>query len=958
MRAVSFVVSVLLVLSCSLASAQIPVLGILGAGHPELHWYQLETEHFTIVYHNGLDSVAMRAAPMAEEVYRVVTTNLRTRLDHKVKIYISDNDEVKNAFAFNDDHIFIWLRGILDDMPYGIRSSGHAKWLRTVLTHEFTHIVVAHATKDWTSFLAPSVGVPRWFNEGLARFMEPDGFTPDLDQLLRVATVYDELNLGSDDDYFSGTMTYEAGQSFVRFLAAEYGDSVIAKILQFRGSFGLFDFLEAFQHVTKHAFREVYDEWHKRLTVYYASAYGERFETNEFGRKIPCEIPVILAARIAPDGKRIALIGRRTNESGARLYVMANDTVGSVELVSDEPGIEPCLSWYPDGSAVAVSKLRFNDHADVIHDLYRVDIANGALERLTTDGRFEQPDVSPSGEIVAVHTDQGHSDLVIIGKNDSVRPLTRYNDVNVQVYTPRFSPDGQRVAFSVFDSDGSRRIRSIDIASGRTDSISTHAILPHQPLWLTDRIAYTEGMDGGTVVTVGFENGFVGRSHGSYPTPVGGTVAWDYSIRKDSILATSFDRRSSVPLYWIGTKEKLPVLEPVRLNSKYSVWHDIHFPLTTRLEDSLPPMRGLQASSYNSLMHIRPLVIFPIVLSDKGSNGTPGTRWGLTSILMDPMQKHVITLAADFGDQSHEFGGYIQYSFDLLGLRYRLTLDDVFGFDRTISDLPYYQRTKGYILELPFVFHAPNSNRIAHIVTVGIANRWLTPHNNGSIFDSLPDVNHRPIEINILEEQLNYRFTSTSTDVSVSAKWVASPSDKGWEHWRFDLGFDHHLDFNEDRTVYLGLRGLGTAQFGSQIPQEYVGFTTDEVFERGFSPSAIRPATRLRGIRRAVYGDRLVLGNAELVFPDRLFSTLVPLIGAFKPAFVMFFDIGSVWYDKTPDNFQPVRTIPLSKTEWLKSYGVELRVGAEDVITAALGLGYELKSHPYPDWYFRVNTSF
>ena len=197
-----------------------------------MHWHELSTEHFTIVYHDGLDSIALKAAPVAEEAYHVVTTNLQTPLKGKVRIYLSDYDEIKNAFAFEDDYIFIWMRGILDDLPYGFRSSGTSKWLRSVITHEFTHIVVAHATKDIFSFFTSGSDIPRWFNEGLARYMEPDGWTSDLEALLRVATVSGHLDLGMTDDYLSGGMMYEGGQSLVRYIAATYGDSALVKILK------------------------------------------------------------------------------------------------------------------------------------------------------------------------------------------------------------------------------------------------------------------------------------------------------------------------------------------------------------------------------------------------------------------------------------------------------------------------------------------------------------------------------------------------------------------------------------------------------------------------------------------------------------------------------------------------------------------------------------------------------
>src|SRR5207253_663579 len=73
-----------------------------GGNHPELHWQEIETDHFRIVYHDGLDTIARKAAPVAEEVYRVVTTNLKTPVSKRIKIYLSDYDEIKNAFAFED----------------------------------------------------------------------------------------------------------------------------------------------------------------------------------------------------------------------------------------------------------------------------------------------------------------------------------------------------------------------------------------------------------------------------------------------------------------------------------------------------------------------------------------------------------------------------------------------------------------------------------------------------------------------------------------------------------------------------------------------------------------------------------------------------------------------------------------------------------------------------------------
>ncbi|MGA1198565.1 MAG: hypothetical protein ACO36I_18925, partial [Candidatus Latescibacterota bacterium] len=44
------------------------------ANHPELNWQMVETEHFKIYYHQGLEKFAERATTAAEEAYGPVTS--------------------------------------------------------------------------------------------------------------------------------------------------------------------------------------------------------------------------------------------------------------------------------------------------------------------------------------------------------------------------------------------------------------------------------------------------------------------------------------------------------------------------------------------------------------------------------------------------------------------------------------------------------------------------------------------------------------------------------------------------------------------------------------------------------------------------------------------------------------------------------------------------------------------
>ena len=224
-------------------------------------------------------------------------------------------------------------------------------------------------------------------------------------------------------------------------------------------------------------------------------------------------------------------------------------------------------------------------------------------------------------------------------------------------------------------------------------------------------------------------------------------------------------------------------------------------------------------------------------------------------------------------------------------------------------------------------------------------------------FDSLPFA-QTPINYKAIDLALQYILLSKDIILRAEVLHADKKLSGDLTYTRAKLNFNYKIPFNEDRTVMLGLRGAATAQFGDQIPQEYVGFTTDEVFQNGFNPLSLEYSYRLRGIRRPYYGDRLMLGSIEFVIPDFLFSDLVPIIGAFSPSLVAFFDIGSVWYDKTPSNYPTVPTSSLAKTNWLQSSGIELRSGVEGIFTVGGGVGWELRRHPPPDWYFRVTTYF
>jgi hypothetical protein len=393
------------------------------------------------------------------------------------------------------------------------------------------------------------------------------------------------------------------------------------------------------------------------------------------------------------------------------------------------------------------------------------------------------------------------------------------------------------------------------------------------------------------------------------------------------------------------------------LKDDYTSWRTEQLPLVMPGDAAIPHIIPSPSSAYNSLLSIKPIAAVPIVTSDKGSNGQTGTRWGLVATAFDPMQKHVISAFVDYGTESRKFGGFVNYLNNQLRQTISLAGGALYTFARSIVGHPYYERSEIAQLAIGQIFNAPDALSTNHLVSISATYRQLEPMN---LFElGMLSPNYKPIPFKGIEFGLNYAFGARDTYLKFITKHLNKAANSDLTFTKSILNIGYRIPFSEERNVFLGFRALAIAQFGAQIPQEFLGFSTDEVFEHGFSLTSLETFYRLRGIRRPGFGDRLAIGTAEIIVPDFLVSGFVPLVRAFEPSLVGFFDIGNTWYEKQPTNFtEAVETRSLSRVGWLKSYGIELRAGQEGILLMGGGVGWEMRKHAQPDWYFRVSTTF
>ncbi|MBI4530024.1 MAG: PD40 domain-containing protein [Candidatus Latescibacteria bacterium] len=463
---------------------------VRAQNHPELDWRVIETDHFKIYYHQGLEWVAGEAAEIAEAAYHPITDLYHFEPDDKVRIILKDTDDDFNGFAaYYDNKIEV----LVTPMDYEYR--GSRDWLRDVITHEFTHIVslqVARKTprklqafylqyfgyqqekdrKDiltgypdvLTSYAIPTTVIPPWFAEGVAQYQASgtrhDHWDTHRDMILRVASLHDRLLPYDDLGLFEKTslgneMVYDHGYSLVRSIAERYGEDTLRELLKTMSGWYRTDFDGAIEDVLGMTGRDLYQHWKTDLRQRYEQQVvsiqnhrieGERWSDGGFSNLSPIW---------SPDGTKLAYLSNGGRDNLSRSLVLMTVADRKEERVSG--GVVSTLSWAPDGKTIVYTRWTSpNRYGSRYWDLYVYDLERRRERRLTNGLRVTYPDYSPDGgKIVFVKNQHGTNNLATLRADGSdFQQLTDFHD-GTQIFTPRWSPDGKQIVCSL--SQGWRR---------------------------------------------------------------------------------------------------------------------------------------------------------------------------------------------------------------------------------------------------------------------------------------------------------------------------------------------------------------------------------------------------------------------------------------------------------------------------------------------------------------------
>ncbi|MGA2764520.1 MAG: hypothetical protein ABSG17_14270 [Spirochaetia bacterium] len=426
-----------------------------------LQWEQAETEHFLFVFEPQDRHSVDELLTFCEPVYQRITGFFHS-YPKKVRVVIRGRIDEANGFTtFLPPHIELYLTAPTDHF-LGARTES---WLKILLTHELTHYV--HASMDRGFFYALSrvfgpdaagahfAFLPGWMIEGPSTNTETiftaggRGRNP-LFEMYSKAPVEEGKLFNLEQAAYGSSFPppgriYVGGYTLVDFLLSTYGRDAFQRIMDAYLGFPFFGPWSAISKVTGKSASEVFDSLKKHMEKKYRPDVG------------------VPAGSLITPRKPGDWIHPQATARGLYVYHTSQDHFPAIVRYDPASGREEILhAVIDDGLSFTATRdgktLYFTSQAvtwidpvdeQEISDLYRLEVDTGRLRQLTHGAHIWQPCVSQDGTaLVAVQGSGPYSRIVSVDQETgSLRVLFSRSEANV--YTPAFSPDGRRLAFTL-----------------------------------------------------------------------------------------------------------------------------------------------------------------------------------------------------------------------------------------------------------------------------------------------------------------------------------------------------------------------------------------------------------------------------------------------------------------------------------------------------------------------------
>ncbi len=617
--------------------------------HPELKWSTLETEHFNIHYHQGIEDIAHKGALIAEQVYPTILKQLDVNPWGKTDITFTAEDEVMNGFGMPSDQIFIWV----SQNDVAGHFGGSEKWLRLVVPHEFQHVAQFHAQKTWAG-LWSMLSIPGWWMEGMAEYNT---------EVWRVGRSDNALKVHAYQNILDQLEAHNMGYAKVLYLAWKYGDSTLVKISHDRIYLDKkhkkwpvwYDFDKAFKNAAGKSVEKFDEEWRRAMDTYYYTLKGQKEGVDEIGESIVMhDFKDISGLSMAPDSSAFAVIGRQSDEQYYQsLYVMTTDSNHTIKRIhygvfNNQP------AWSPTGRQIVVSEMHRGTHGSLLNDLRIMD-RNGKHKRwLTENLRALHPSFGPDSETVYCvgHPTGETTNIYRLNlRTNTIKRVTGFTG-DVQIQRPLLSPDQTQLVIAIQDTSGDMDIAVINTDGSGYRKLTRDYAEDLMPVWTAD---------GKGIVFTSYRNETPNLYYVSLDSPDTLVQMTDiaeavYSIQRvphsNRILALTLGDVDTVRMVSVAANRLVTPL-PMNIRKRWAAWRTKRPTPAIGEIDYHKQSRILSNHPYHAFKTFRTLAWLALP-DDQGLSGF--------YVSSDALGKHLLSAAANVRWDGALVGGLAAYS--------------------------------------------------------------------------------------------------------------------------------------------------------------------------------------------------------------------------------------------------------------------------------------------------------
>jgi Tol biopolymer transport system component len=883
---------------------------------PSFRFYTIETKHFVIHFHQGLDEIANRAASISEEIYTELTSEFQWLPKEKTQIVLLDNIDFANGAAtvIPYNAIYIFVVPPLPDTVIG----EYDDWLRLVLLHEYTHVLTMDPARGYSTitrkifgktlpgydplsllfFLTtapPNIFMPDWWLEGIATWAETEyttagrGRSSFVEMILRMAVLEDAIprvdQLNGDVPYWpSRRIPYLYGMLLNKYITETYGKNIPGQlnILQ-AGRFPFFINTPPKQ-LTGLNYVELYREMVSKLR---SDQYEKIRQLNtrkltEYN-KIPIRGELLTNPRVSPNGRYIA-VNRRDPRQHEKIVVVDTETFEEIASIKRFPS-DHNISWAPDSQKLYYAQADAKGSYNLYQDIFLYDFSTASVRRLTKELRAKDIDVSPDGTyIVFIKIETGRQNIATLKmKDNSIKIITDFKDSALS--GPRWSPDGQFIVFSRHDNSGGTSIELLNFESGTIETLLKDEHYNINPTWSPDGNMIIFSSDRTGVYNL-FAYSLTDQKIYQITHVLGGAFQPEISKANNRIFFSGYNSKG----FFIAEMPYDPMEWSEELSPKINLfWDNItssETPENIHSEREATSVEVTEKKKYYPVQTLKPKFWLPSLLFDHD-----GPVFGAFTAGQDVLGYHTYLLQGGYGISNEAY-----YDFTYIYDRWEPTFffraySLPFAYSEFFEDgEDYYERQRGLVtgvkIPLPLSTLESRYNILAgyHLLKVG----------------QLTDIDNRTIDgLEVYEGRRDNLFVGFNYRGALKYPYSISREEgrnitllyrnylKGLDQKEYSLDYEEFIGMGKNRVIYFNLKGATSE--GEAIAQQ--------AYKIGGPPSTVN-AYSLRGFSSGFQtGKHILTGTVEYRFPVKYILRGWNTKPFFWDRFhiAAFTDIGNVW---------------------------------------------------------------